>query len=232
MRVGRKAKTLASRGDQRGALAIYTAFLDSHPDSALGLNNAACLCLEMENPQEARQFLERAVKVDPEYSTAWSNLGAARATLGDLVGAQQALQNALRLDPANELTRKQLEAVQATSMVDGRSLAASGPAYRLRGAAQGTSVEYVCALCGQRFTSFGRWAPDNPAVGGARCRSCGAFFCDRCANRIVPLDTKGKKLHCTCGVSFLTRGVENEWEFHNFVELVVFQAPGAPRESR
>lgn len=48
---------------------------------------------------EARQWLETAVRLDPDWAQAWLNLGVARRRTGDSQGAEEAYRSALRVDP-------------------------------------------------------------------------------------------------------------------------------------
>jgi len=99
MAVGMEAKELHAQGNLRGALAVYETFLANHPDSALGLNNAANLLLELEEGHRAKEYLERAVKIDPEYESALCNLAEAKHMLKDHLGARQAFVQALAKNP-------------------------------------------------------------------------------------------------------------------------------------
>jgi tetratricopeptide (TPR) repeat protein len=105
MSVGMKAKALAARGDHRAALEVYEAFLQSHPQSALALNNAADLCLKLNSPQRACQLLERAIQVDPEYVGAWCNLGEAKRMKRDFLGSVKAFETALKYDSKNTVAK-------------------------------------------------------------------------------------------------------------------------------
>jgi tetratricopeptide (TPR) repeat protein len=99
IRVDAKAKALAAHGDYEGALAVYRDFLRSHPDSALALNNAGALCLNLRKAQEARQLLEKAVCLDPSYASGWVNLADAAQMQRDLTGARRCYKTALKCDP-------------------------------------------------------------------------------------------------------------------------------------
>ncbi|MFZ5787023.1 MAG: alkaline phosphatase family protein [Acidobacteriota bacterium] len=59
----------------------------------------------------AARCLERAVALMPGEVVAHRNLGAARLALGDVEGARRSFGEALRLDPANQGIRQQLEAL-------------------------------------------------------------------------------------------------------------------------
>jgi TolB-like protein/Flp pilus assembly protein TadD len=52
---------------------------------------------------EARDALDKAFEIDPQYSRAWSSLGVLRSLLGE-PGAEQAFEQALQLDPGNSDT--------------------------------------------------------------------------------------------------------------------------------
>ena len=48
---------------------------------------------------EAKELLERAVKINPEFPAAWMNLGIVQASLGHFRDSEGSYRNALRLRP-------------------------------------------------------------------------------------------------------------------------------------
>ncbi len=58
--------------------------------------------------REAAQQLQIVVEMDPQYSAAWNNLGAARYVLGDRDGAERAWLRSHELQPRNPMPPKNL----------------------------------------------------------------------------------------------------------------------------
>jgi tetratricopeptide (TPR) repeat protein len=58
------------------------------------------LAKEKGNPSKAAKELQKAVKIFPEFASAWELLGEARLALGDEAGAREAFLEAARVDPA------------------------------------------------------------------------------------------------------------------------------------
>ncbi len=77
---------------------------DVHPDETgpvmrcRALTNMGYLYSRRQLFQEAETALEQAVVLDPEYATAWSNLGAARISLGKKAAAAEAYRRAHELN--------------------------------------------------------------------------------------------------------------------------------------
>lgn len=60
---------------------------------------------------EAREWLETAIKLDPELARGWVNLGVALRRGGDLAGAETAYRRALEINPATHSAYHNLAAV-------------------------------------------------------------------------------------------------------------------------
>ncbi len=58
--------------------------------------------------RKAEDALERAVKVEPEFAEAWSDLGAVRQTMRDSAGAMAALRRAVELKPEDGVAQRRL----------------------------------------------------------------------------------------------------------------------------
>ncbi len=69
--------------------------------TALYLNNRGADELRLRHPEAAARLFADAVKLAPDFSAAWGNLGVARRRLGDIAGAFTAYSEALRGDPNN-----------------------------------------------------------------------------------------------------------------------------------
>lgn len=66
---------------------------------ALFHSNRGAELLRAGRNEEARGWLEKAVKIDPELGRAWVNYGVALRRGGDRAGAEQSYRKALELDP-------------------------------------------------------------------------------------------------------------------------------------
>lgn len=58
------------------------------------------------------QQLEKAVKLQPGYVTAWNNLGDAYESRKDIKAALKAFEEALLFDPNNKVARPRVEALR------------------------------------------------------------------------------------------------------------------------
>jgi predicted O-linked N-acetylglucosamine transferase (SPINDLY family) len=63
------------------------------------------------NLAEGIRQIGKALKVNPDSSDAWLNIGRMQAELGDLAAAEKSLRRAVHLDPANALAHNNLAAV-------------------------------------------------------------------------------------------------------------------------
>ncbi|MEK8033705.1 tetratricopeptide repeat protein [Ideonella sp. DXS29W] len=75
------------------ALAVFQKLVDDHPDMPAPYNNIAVIYGAQGDYEKARQALERAIRTNPAYATAYQNLGDVYAQL-----ASQAYTKALQLD--------------------------------------------------------------------------------------------------------------------------------------
>ena len=66
---------------------------------AMFYSNRGAELLLLDEASEARQWLETAVVLDPDWSHAWLNLGVVRRRQGDLVGAEEAYRSGIEGNP-------------------------------------------------------------------------------------------------------------------------------------
>ncbi|MEO7337171.1 MAG: tetratricopeptide repeat protein [Caldimonas sp.] len=76
------------------AIALFQQLTDDYPDLAEPYNNLAALYAASGDYSKAREALERALRMNPDYATAHENLGDVYAAL-----AAQSYARALKLDP-------------------------------------------------------------------------------------------------------------------------------------
>ena len=85
------------------ALAVFQKLVDDHPDMPAPYNNIAVIYGAQGDYEKARQALERAIRTNPAYATAYQNLGDVYAQL-----ASQAYTKALQLDKADASVQPKL----------------------------------------------------------------------------------------------------------------------------
>lgn len=91
---------MVKRGNYRLAEFYYRKAIDSKPDLKEAWNNLGRLYTEfLGRPDIGLKYLERALEIDPSYTSALINKGIALAMLGRYTEALRELDKALRLDP-------------------------------------------------------------------------------------------------------------------------------------
>lgn len=119
------------------ALAVFQKLVEDHPDMPAPYNNMAVIYGAQGEYEKARGALERAIRTNPAYATAYQNLGDVYAQL-----ASQAYSKALQLDKNDTSVQPKLsllrELTGSTPVVPATSVAAkpaAGPATTLAAAA-------------------------------------------------------------------------------------------------
>lgn len=102
---GLLAMAYARTGDLPRAASHAEAVLARVPDDPPALTVKAKVLLAANRAAEAIPLLQRAAQADPDLAEAWSDLTVALAFTGDLEGALQASQQALRLNPDDAKAR-------------------------------------------------------------------------------------------------------------------------------
>jgi tetratricopeptide (TPR) repeat protein len=103
-----KATALWACGQTEQAVAEFEEILRKAPLHEATLHNAATLAMELERPDSARAYWERAILVNPWRYEFHYGLAAARAQLQDWSGAVAECQRALDLNPFKWEVRKLL----------------------------------------------------------------------------------------------------------------------------
>lgn len=89
----RRGVVLSLLDRKNDALAVFQKLVEDHPDMPAPYNNMAVLYGAQGDYEKARGSLERAIRTNPAYATAYQNLGDVYAQL-----ASQAYSKALQLD--------------------------------------------------------------------------------------------------------------------------------------
>lgn len=98
-----KGVILAEQGRSNEAFEVFFALTQDAPELAEPYNNVAVIYAARGDYQRAREMLESAIRVNPEYATAHENLGDVHAWL-----AAEAYEKAAKLDAANRGARAKL----------------------------------------------------------------------------------------------------------------------------
>jgi tetratricopeptide (TPR) repeat protein len=104
---------LQAQGDATGALADFTALLHYHPRDAQAHFKLAVLYHTTGDAANALQHYRAHLARQPGNALAWHNLGLLLEALGELPLAQEALQRAVALNPADADSRAALVRVNA-----------------------------------------------------------------------------------------------------------------------
>ena len=99
--------------DWDAALAAFDRVLDLVEASAVNLFNYAVYASNAERPDLAEEFYEKATVADPEFATAFYQLGLAKARKEDREAAIAAFERFLELDPDGALAASALEVLDA-----------------------------------------------------------------------------------------------------------------------
>ena len=99
-----KGVVLSEQGDPAGAIEVFRGLTRDYPELPEPYNNLAVLYAARGDYRAARDALDMAVRVKPDYATAYENLGDVHVLL-----AQEAYDKALAIDGANPRARAKLK---------------------------------------------------------------------------------------------------------------------------
>ena len=85
----------------RSEMAVWRDVIAKNPDHVRGLDNLAKCLINDGRPDEALPYLERALKLRPDDTNAWVNLGQAHFHRNDAAQAMAAWTEALKIEPDN-----------------------------------------------------------------------------------------------------------------------------------
>jgi tetratricopeptide (TPR) repeat protein len=101
-----KGVILTEQNKSTEAIAVFAKLTEDFPDLPEPYNNLAVLYASSGQYEKARAALERAIRTNPTYATAYENLGDVHAKL-----ASQAYDKALQLDSGNSAAKTKLTLV-------------------------------------------------------------------------------------------------------------------------
>jgi ketosteroid isomerase-like protein len=115
----RRGVALSMLDRKAEALSVFQKLVDDHPDMPAPFNNMAVIYGAQGDYEKARSALERAIRTNPAYATAYQNLGDVYAQL-----ASQAYTKALQLDKNDTSVQPKLSLLrELTSSPTGTSAA-------------------------------------------------------------------------------------------------------------
>lgn len=98
-----KGVILTEQGDDKDAVAVFTALTRDYPDLPEPYNNLAVIYASRGEYEKARDALVQSIRTHPSYATAYENLGDVYATL-----AGRAYDKALQVDSTNSNAKHKL----------------------------------------------------------------------------------------------------------------------------
>jgi Flp pilus assembly protein TadD/ketosteroid isomerase-like protein len=98
-----KGVILTEQGDDKAAVAVFSALTRDYPDLPEPYNNLAVIYASQGEYEKAREALVRSIRTHPSYATAYENLGDVYATL-----AGRAYDKALQIDSTNSTAKHKL----------------------------------------------------------------------------------------------------------------------------
>mgnify|MGYP000964140872 CR=1 FL=1 len=114
-----KGLILVEMGRPADAMTVFSKLIEDYPELPEPYNNLAVLYAQQKQYDKARTALEMAIRIQPNYATAYENLGDIHARL-----AGQAYEKALQIDPAKKAARLKLSRMRE---VGSGSLGDAGP---------------------------------------------------------------------------------------------------------
>ena len=98
-----------------GAATVFEALISNQPDNPYGYQGAGYAYVSMNDPatqQKAADNLKKAIDLGFRTFNNYFTLGIIKANLGDLLGAEENIRKALKINPENENARQALEVIQ------------------------------------------------------------------------------------------------------------------------
>ena len=91
---------------------LYRKSLEMEPENHRAMLRLSTLLIKTGKYEEAQSFLESLTRKYPDYTVGWWTRGLLYQKLDELESAEQALEEVVRLDPANTRAQAQLERIR------------------------------------------------------------------------------------------------------------------------
>ncbi|OAG36572.1 hypothetical protein AYO21_09229 [Fonsecaea monophora] len=116
--------------DFKTAVDKFSQAIELDPTNHVLYSNRSGAYASLKEYQKALDDANKTTELKPDWAKGWGRKGAAQHGLGDLVGAKDAFEEALKLEPSNTQARQGLEAVEraieAEARADGADLGGLG----------------------------------------------------------------------------------------------------------
>ncbi|KAK5110537.1 hypothetical protein LTR62_005729 [Meristemomyces frigidus] len=103
---------LFSAKDFTGAVAKFSEAIELQPENHVLYSNRSGAYASLKDFDHALEDATRTTEIKPDWAKGWGRKGAAMHGVGDLVGAVDAFEEALKLDPSNAQAKSGLESVR------------------------------------------------------------------------------------------------------------------------
>ncbi|KIV82502.1 hypothetical protein PV11_04606 [Exophiala sideris] len=103
------------------AVEKFTQAIELDPTNHVLYSNRSGAYASLRDYEHALEDAEKTTEIKPDWAKGWGRKGAAQHGLGDLIGAKDAFDEALKLDPSNAQAKSGLEAVDRAIEAEARA---------------------------------------------------------------------------------------------------------------
>ncbi|PNS15631.1 Heat shock protein sti1 [Sphaceloma murrayae] len=107
--------------DFKGSIEKFTEAIQVDPQNHVLYSNRSGAYASLKDYEHALEDASKTTEIKPDWSKGWGRKGAALHGTGDLVGAVDAFEEALRLDPKNAQAKSGLDSVQRAIAAEARA---------------------------------------------------------------------------------------------------------------
>jgi len=108
------------------AVTHFTKAIELQPENHILYSNRSAAYASKRDYEHAVEDAKKTTEIKPDWAKGWGRLGAAKHGMGDLVGANDAYEEGLKLDPANTQNKNGLAAVKRAIEAEAKADSASG----------------------------------------------------------------------------------------------------------
>ncbi|KAL2010872.1 hypothetical protein VTN00DRAFT_3590 [Thermoascus crustaceus] len=115
-----------SAKDYPTAIEKFTQAIELEPNNHILYSNRSAVYAAQSEYQKALDDANKATEIKPDWAKGWARKGAALRGLGDLLGANDAYEEALKLEPNNDQAKSGLNAVKRAIDAEAKADGVSG----------------------------------------------------------------------------------------------------------